>query len=123
VYGAYFGTAFELKPKGAKWGTSLLCSFKGSPDARIPAATLIFRQVRQSLWHIAGWGRRRVMSVRLRHGVSGSSRCFNDDSLADVVDARGVTRVNVPINFVWIRESAVGPRFRKGYLRTCESYS
>jgi len=43
AFGAHFGgTVFELKPKGAKWGTSLLYSFKGSPDARFPAATLIF---------------------------------------------------------------------------------
>src|SRR5258708_7317017 len=56
------------------------------------------------------------IQVRLRPLVDrpGSSCCFNDDSLADVVDARGVARVHVPINFIWIRESAVG---RLGALR------
>jgi hypothetical protein len=44
-----------------------------------------------------------------------SSRCcFNDNSFADVVDARGVARVHVPINLIWIRESAAG---RLGTLR------
>jgi len=42
VYGAYFGTAFELKPDGPDWAISLLYSFKGSPDARFPAASMVF---------------------------------------------------------------------------------
>jgi hypothetical protein len=42
VYGAYFGTAFELKPRGPNWGIALLYSFRGSPDARFPSARMVF---------------------------------------------------------------------------------
>jgi hypothetical protein len=55
VYGAYFGTAFELKPDGPDWGISLLYSFKGSPDARFPAASMVFDST-GNLYSTTEWG-------------------------------------------------------------------